>query len=43
MSSFSPRLSLLTPDTGKSRELFHPRRDLAFVDVSHGFEPHASR
>ena len=39
----TPGLSLLPPDTGHGRDLFHPRRDLAFVDVVHGFELHAPR
>src|SRR5947209_19906838 len=36
-------LSLLPPDTGNGRDLFHPLRDLAFVEVVHGFEFHAPR
>src|SRR5947209_14278300 len=43
--AFAPTssLSLLPPDTGHGRDLFHPLRDLAFVEVVHGFELHAPR
>ena len=30
-------------EPGHGRGLFHPRRDLAFVEVVHGFEVHAAR
>ena len=36
-------LSLPAADTRQSHDLFHPRRDLAFVQVFHGFEFHAPR
>src|SRR5262245_1808271 len=36
-------LSLLPPGSGLGRDLFHPLRNLAFVDVVHGFELHATR
>ena len=29
------RSSLLRPETGEGRRLFHPRRELALVDVVH--------
>src|SRR5260370_22657622 len=35
--------TFLAPDTRHRGNLFHPRRDLAFVDVLHGFELYTSR
>jgi len=35
--------SLLPSNTGHGSDLFHPRRDLEFVQVFHGFEFHAPR
>lgn len=37
------RSAFLTPNTRHGRDLFHPHRDLAFVDVVRGFELQTSR